>query len=101
MLIAAIALLLPTAAALAGAPCENPAEPLCRRACAVMGARFALSVRQHDERPSALQVAVGGEDTPEDAAVRLAHMAGLPLDDIAGMTLRDTAAAVAKYCPAD
>ena len=44
ILIAALSLALTASAAMAEAQCENPRAEPCRKACAVMGAKFVLSI---------------------------------------------------------
>jgi hypothetical protein len=44
-LVAAVTLILSASAAMAEAPCQNPVAPECQKACAVMGAKYVLAMR--------------------------------------------------------
>lgn len=45
-LISAVALILSASTAMAEAPCQNPVAPACQKACAVMGAKYILLIRE-------------------------------------------------------
>lgn len=102
-LMAAVSLLLSASAALAGAPCQNPAVPACETACAALGAKLALSLRQQGAMPGGQVQKIGtGKSLDDDGfagAQRLAHLARLSLDYIGGMTVQQARGAVAAYCP--
>jgi hypothetical protein len=101
-LTAAAILLLSTSAAMAEAPCQSPQTPSCQKACAVMGAKFVLSMRKNTP-PSHVQTvrtaAPGDAEDSLEGAQRLARLAGLSLDYIEAMTVRDVNRGVAKSCP--
>jgi hypothetical protein len=103
-LIAAVALTLSASAAMAEAPCENPVAQACQKACAVMGAKYVLSVRRKDAQPAARVQAVRVDSAEDNTgslerAQHLARIAGLSLDYIDGLTLSQSKAAIAAYCP--
>jgi 4-pyridoxate dehydrogenase len=110
--LAAVTLLMTVSAALAEAPWENPSAPQCQKACALMGAKFALSMREQALKTQAQILAVqSGRPAPRvdltsfdnDATLGgvryLAQIAGRSLHDINGMTLREARHAVEQYCP--
>jgi hypothetical protein len=102
-LVAAVTLILSASTAMAEAPCENPAAELCQKACAVMGAKYVL-MHQQSSRANASIHPVRADmsaDNPgwRENAERLATIAGLSLDYIDGLTLQQSKAAVAAYCP--
>jgi hypothetical protein len=103
ILIAALTLALTASAAMAEAPCENPSALPCRKACAVMGARFALSMREQalEMRAATPKLDLTSFDTDETlaGARRLASFAGLSLRYIDAMTLPEIRRAVNEYCP--
>jgi len=100
-LIAAITLMLAASAAMAAAPCQNPLTLPCQKACAAMGVKFVLSMREQTLGTRVRTVHVG--DTRETveamaSAQQLARFAGLSLQYIDGMTLHDVSRAVDAYC---
>lgn len=101
-LLAATALLLSASAAMAEAPCENPAAQICQKACAAMGAKYVLLLR---ERQLGAQVQPVRAGDPLDRtgslenAERLARLAGLSLDYIDGLPAGQISRAIAAYCP--
>jgi hypothetical protein len=103
MLITAMTLALTASAAMAEARCENPRAEPCRKACAVMGARFALSMREQalEMRAATPKLDLTSFDTDETlvGARRLAYFAGLSLQYIDAMTLPEIRRAVDEYCP--
>ena len=96
-LISVVALLLSISTAVAEAPCENPVTLACRQACAVMGAKYVLLMRE----PNLLTtVRVQTDNVGSlDNAQRLARFAGLSLPYIAGLTVQQINAAIASSCP--
>jgi hypothetical protein len=96
-LISAVALLLSTATGMAEAPCENPVAPACQKACAVMGAKYVLSIREQS-LPTPPRVQIGNAGSLESAQ-RLARFAGLPLLYIDGLTVPQIKRGIALYCP--
>ena len=112
-LIAALTLALTASTAMAEAQCENPRAEPCRKACAVMGAKFVLSMREQalemraaaraaqTERPTPTKLGLISFDTDQTGAGarRLAYFAGLSLHYIDGMTFQEIRRAVDEYCP--
>jgi hypothetical protein len=100
MLVAAVTLILSASAAMAEAPCENPVSPPCEKACAAMGAKYVLWRREQD-RPGVaqLQTVSANSESPLAAAHRLAGIAGLSLDYVDALSMRQVSQAVETYCP--
>ncbi len=103
-LVAATALLLSASAAMAEAPCQNPVASDCQKACAMIGAKYILSMREQSLPPGAHFQTVRAEEPADNPgslenAQRLARIAGLTLDYIDGMTWPQSKAAIAAYCP--
>jgi hypothetical protein len=111
-LIAPLILVLMASSAMAEAPCENPHMLPCQKACAVMGAKFALTMHDHALEMRALENAVQARrSTPmldltslhatatQGDAEYLARFAGVSLSYIQGMTLKEAKRAVDDYCP--
>jgi hypothetical protein len=108
-LIAALTLALLASPAFAEAPCQNPSTSRCQKACAIMGAKLALSMREqalatraqesdgHTFDATVRLTSLRTRDALEGAQ-RLARLAGFSLQDIDKMTLRDVSAAVVKNC---
>jgi hypothetical protein len=111
-LIAPLILVLTASTAMAGAPCENPHMLPCQKACAVMGAKFALTMHEQAVEMRTLESAVRARRsmpmldltslhataTQQDAEY-LARFAGVSLTYIEGMTLKEAKRAVDEYCP--
>jgi len=101
-LLTAAALLLTASAAMAEAPCENPTAQICQKACAVMGAKYMLSVREQ-QLPARVRSVRAGDPLDQtgsfENAERLARFAGLSLDYIDGLPVEQISRAVATYCP--
>jgi hypothetical protein len=102
-LIAAVSLILSASAAMAEAPCQDPVTIPCQKACAVMGAKYVLSMREQSLQAN-VQVKAVRVGNPLDrgdlaAAQRLASFAGLSLDYIDGLTTQQINGAIAAYCP--
>ena len=102
-LMAAVTLILSASAAMAEAPCQNPISLPCQKACAVMGAKYVLSIREQNLQ-TGVQVKAVRAGNPFDrgdlaAAQRLASFAGLSLDYIDGLTMQQINGAIAAYCP--
>jgi hypothetical protein len=96
-LISVVALLLSASTAVAEAPCENPVTLACRQACAVMGAKHVLSMREPNPLTT---VRVQTDDVGSlDSAQRLARFAGLSLPYIARLTVQKINGAIASSCP--
>jgi hypothetical protein len=103
-LIAAATLILSVSAAMAQAPCEAPRAPACQKACAVMGAKFVLSMRDRSRGTRAPVQAVRMIDPVDSdpslaSAQRLASFAGLSLDYIDALTVQQISRAIVTYCP--
>jgi len=85
---------------MADAPCQNPVVPACQKACAVMGAKYVLAMRERT-----LQAGIRVQTVRADAgeplanAQYLARFAGLSIDYIDGLTVRQINGAIAAYCP--
>jgi hypothetical protein len=96
-LISVAALLLSASTAMAEAPCENPVTPACRQACAAMGAKYVLLMRE----PNLLTaVRVQADNVGSlDNTQRLARFAGLSLPYIASLTVQQINGAIALSCP--
>jgi hypothetical protein len=112
MLMAPLMLVLMASTAKAGAPCENPHMLPCQKACAVMGAKFALTMHEQALEMRTLESAVQARrSTPmldltslhatatQEDAEYLARVAGVSLPYIQGMTLKEAKRAVDEYCP--
>ena len=99
-LLPAMILLLSASAAMADAPCQNPVVPACRKACAVMGAKYVLWRREQD-RPGVaqLQIVSANSDNPLAAARRLASFAGLSLEYVDGLSMNEVRRTVEASCP--
>ena len=103
-LMAAVTLFLSASAAMAEAPCQNPVAPACQKACAAMGAKYVLSMRQQNLQSHMPVRAIRVGDSEDNAgslenAERLARLAGLSRDYIDGLTAREISGAIAAYCP--
>ena len=109
-LLAALILAMTSSVAMGQAPCENPRTLPCQKACALMAAKFVLSMRaqtleieQMSRETGArarLFLSADGTNTwqmPENAR-RLAEIAGVSLQEVDGMRPRDLRAAVEQYC---
>ncbi len=100
LFVAAVTLIVSTSAAMAEAPCESPATSSCRQACAVMGAKYVLWQRERDTTAGAtFQTVSDNSENPLAAAHRLAGMAGLSLDYVDALSMREVRQAVEAYCP--
>ena len=111
-LIVPVMLLLTASTAMAQAPCENPIAPSCQKACAIMGAKFALTMHEQALEMRSLESAVQAKSakpkldltslhataTQADAD-QLARSAGVSLQSIDGITLREAKRAVDEFCP--
>jgi hypothetical protein len=98
--LAALTLILPVSAAMAEAPCQNPVAPECQKACAVMGAKYVLAMRSRTLQAGVrVQTVRADAEDPLANAQRLARFAGLSLDYIDGLTMRQVNGAIAEYCP--
>lgn len=109
-LLAALILALTSSVAMGQAPCENPRTPPCQKACALIAAKFVLSMRAQTleieqlsrETASRGRVVLSssGANTWQmlENAQRLAGLAGVSLQEVDGMRLRDLGAAVEQYC---
>jgi hypothetical protein len=99
-LVAATALLLSASAAMAEAPCQNPVAPSCQKACAVVGAKYVLAIRERSLQAGAhVQTVRADAGEPLASAQHLARLADLSLDYIDGLTVRQINGAIAAYCP--
>lgn len=102
--IAAAIFILSASAAMAEAPCQNPVASDCQKACAMIGAKYILLMREQSLQPGAHFQMVRAEEPADNPgslenAQRLARIAGLTLDYIDGMTWPQSKATVAAYCP--
>ena len=98
-LIAALMIALTASSAMAEAPCESPPTLPCQKACAAMGAKFVMSMRQ--DRQNAINVVKSSATYSAGMVERARHLAGfagVSLQDIDRMTLHDLAGAVGEYC---
>jgi hypothetical protein len=99
-LISAMVLLLSASAAMAEAPCQNPVATACQKACAVMGAKYVLAMREQNLQAGArIQIVRADAEKPLASAQHLARFADLSLDYIDGLTVREISGAIAAYCP--
>jgi hypothetical protein len=110
ILLAAVILALTSSVAIAEAPCESPRTLPCQKACALMGAKFVLAMREQtleieqvsQETASRGRVVLSstGANTWQmlENAQRLAGFAGVSLQEVDRMRLRDLGAAVDRYC---
>jgi hypothetical protein len=110
ILMAAVILVLGASTAVAEAPCQNPLTPPCQRACAIMGAKYVLLMRQQTQQtparvqtvragnPAAIDPAGPETGNPLEVAQRLARIAGLSLQYIDGMKLQEIKGAIAESC---
>ena len=96
-LISVVALLLSASTAVAEAPCENPVTLACRQACAVMGAKYVLLMRESN-LPTTVRVHTDNVGSLDNAQ-RLARFAGLSLPYIASLTVQQINGAIALSCP--
>ena len=104
MLIAAATFILSASAAMAEVPCQSPVASDCQKACAMIGAKYILSMREQSLQTGAHLQMVRAEEPADNPgslenAQRLARIAGLTLDYIDGMTWPQGKAAIAAYCP--
>jgi hypothetical protein len=111
MLMAALILALTSSVAMGQAPCENPRALPCQKTCALMGAKFVLAMREQileieqlsRETASRARLVVSAADGTNtwqmlENARRLAGFAGVSLQEVDRMRLRDLGAAVDRYC---
>jgi hypothetical protein len=96
-LISVVALLLSASTAVAEAPCENPATLACRQACAVMGAKYVLLMREPN-LPTTVRLQTDNVGSLDNAQ-RLARFAGLSLPYIASLTVQQINGPIALSCP--
>jgi hypothetical protein len=109
-LLAALILALTSSVAMGQAPCENPRTLPCQKACALMGAKFVLAMRKQAleieqlsrATASRARLVVSADETNTgqmlENAQRLAGFAGVSLQEVDRMRLRDLSAAVDQYC---
>lgn len=109
-LTAAAALILSATTAMAEAPCQNPRTTPCQQACAMMGAKYVLLLRQPAQQTPARVLPIRASNSLAiapaslvaggslEAAQRLAHIAGFSVEDIGGMKLPDISSAIAESC---
>jgi len=96
-LIVAVALILVASIAMAEAPCQNPVAPVCRKSCAVIGAKFILTMR---EQTLTTPVREQNDKVGSiEKAQRLARLAGLSLYYIDNLTVPQINRALAIFCP--